>query len=66
MASNKPLLFEARFAYDLSKMNLEIQYEFSAGAGGSTVDFKVSNSGEWLIELVSVFQRCPKAKQTIK
>ncbi|MBV1929591.1 MAG: hypothetical protein KUG81_08795 [Gammaproteobacteria bacterium] len=54
VARNKPLLFEARLAYELSKKNLEIQYEFPAGVGDSTIEFKISDSMEWLIELVSV------------
>lgn len=29
-------------------------YEFAAGVGTTTVDFRVSNAKEWLIELVSV------------
>ncbi len=51
---NKPLLFEARFAYELWKKNKNIQYEYSAGVGDSTIEFKISDSMEWLIELVSI------------
>lgn len=54
VARNKPLLFEARLAYELSKTKLEIQYEFPAGVGDSTIEFKISDTREWLIELVSV------------
>ena len=52
--SNKPLLFEARFAYELFRRNLQVGYEYPAGIGASTIEFRVSNSKEWLIELVSV------------
>ena len=52
--SNKPLLFEARFAYELSRTNSKIQYEYPAGVGDSTIEFKISNSKDWLIELVSI------------
>jgi len=52
--SNKPLLFEARFAYELFRRGIQVQYEYKAGVGASTVEFRIINSIEWLIELVSV------------
>lgn len=52
--NNKSLLFEARFAYELFKRDMTVQYEYPAGIGDSTVEFRISNSREWLIELVSV------------
>ena len=53
-AINKPLLFEARFAYELFQRGIQVQYEFPAGIGASTIEFRIANSREWLIELVSV------------
>ena len=54
VAINKPLLFEARFAYELFLRGIQAQYEFPAGIGASTIEFRIINSKEWLIELVSV------------
>ena len=53
-ASNQPLLFEARFAYELFRRGRHVEYEYPAGVGASTIEFRISNSKEWLIELVSV------------
>ena len=53
-AANQPLLFEARFAYELFRRGKQVQYEYPAGVGASTVEFQITNSKEWLIELVSV------------
>ena len=54
IAANKPLLFEARFAYELVRREMQVQYEYPAGVGESTIEFRIINSKEWLIELVSV------------
>lgn len=54
IVANKPLLFEARFAYELHRRGVRSEYEHPAGVGDSTVEFKISTSKEWLIELVSV------------
>ena len=53
-SNNMPLLFEARFAYELFRRDLRVQYEYPAGVGASTVEFRISDSKEWLIELVSI------------
>jgi hypothetical protein len=47
-------LFELRFADELARSGAVAQYEFAAGVGGSTVDFRVTKHSEWLIELVSL------------
>jgi hypothetical protein len=54
ITSNQPLLFEARFAYELFRRGRQVQYEYPAGVGASTIEFRIANSKEWLIELVSV------------
>lgn len=52
---NKPLLFEARFANALALAGLaSAQYEYGAGVGDSTVDFRLGTQPEWLVELVSI------------
>lgn len=51
---NMPLLFEVRFAYELHLAGSTAEYEFPAGVGESTVDFRIFGSREWLIELVSI------------
>ena len=53
-SDNMPLLFEARFAYELFRRGLRVQYEYAAGVGSSTVEFRISDLKEWLIELVSI------------
>lgn len=51
----KPLLFELRFAGDLNAARLFATYEYSAGVGSSTVDFRFEAGGfEWLVELVTI------------
>lgn len=47
-------LFELRFADELERSGAIAQYEFAAGVGQSTVDFRVTQPPEWLIELVSL------------
>lgn len=51
---NMPLLFEARFAAELVHSGLTAEYEYSAGIGGSTIDFRIQGSRECLVELVSI------------
>ena len=53
--ATKPLLFEARIAHALALANVEpIQYEFPAGVGESTVDFRFGTRPTWLVEVVSI------------
>lgn len=49
-----PLMFELRFAYELHQADAVADYEYRAGVGDSTVDFRIRSSPEWLVELVSV------------
>ena len=53
--ANKPLLFEARVghALDLAGAN-PVEYEYSAGVGDSTVDFRFATRKVWLAEVVSI------------
>ncbi len=53
-SKNMPLMFEVRFAYELHRAEKEAEYEYKAGVGGSTVEFKVLGDTTWLIELVSI------------
>lgn len=53
-AKNMPLMFEVRFAYELHRAGRIAEYEFNAGIGDSTVEFKVAGKITWLIELVSI------------
>lgn len=45
-------LFELRFADEFARCGAAAEYEFAAGVGRSSVDFRVTQPGEWLIELV--------------
>jgi hypothetical protein len=54
VSENMPILFEARFAYELHKKGIKFEYEYPAGVGESTVEFRISQPQEWLIELVSI------------
>jgi hypothetical protein len=47
-------LFELRFAAELARAGRCADYEFWAGVGNSTVDFRVRGEPDWLIELVSL------------
>ena len=50
-------LFEARFLYEIvaSSKCSEIEYEFEAGPGESSIDFKfIANGKTWLLELTSL------------
>jgi hypothetical protein len=52
-SSNLPLLFEVRVAYELHRLGRTAEYEFAAGVGGSTIDFRVEGAPEWFIETAS-------------
>lgn len=54
-------LFELRFAAELARAGRVAQYEFPAGVGNSTIDFRVVGSPDWLIELV-----CLRTTQAVK
>jgi hypothetical protein len=51
---NMPLMFEVRFADELRRAGVTAQYEYAAGIGNSTVEFRLDTDPVWLIELVSV------------
>jgi hypothetical protein len=51
---NMPLMFEVRFAEELHRASVTAEYEFPAGVGKSTVEFRLNTKPPWLIELVSV------------
>jgi hypothetical protein len=51
---NMPLMFEVRFADELHRAGVTAEYEFRAGVGKSTVEFRLNTEPTWLIELVSV------------
>jgi hypothetical protein len=53
-SENMPLMFEVRFAYELHRAGKMAAYEYSAGVGDSTVEFRVPGDITWLIELVSI------------
>jgi hypothetical protein len=46
--------FEVRFAKEIAKANIEAEYEYRAGVGASSVDFRLKGEPEWLIEIVSI------------
>ena len=51
---SRPLMFEARFGEALADAAVDVEYEYSAGVGESTVDFRTVADIDWLIELVSL------------
>jgi hypothetical protein len=53
-SKNMPLMFEVRFAHELHRAGVSAAYEYPAGVGDSTVEFRTNTSPSWLIELVSV------------
>lgn len=53
-SENMPLLFEARYAFELHRAGVAAEYEHCAGIGKSTVDFRLPGNPEWLIECVSI------------
>lgn len=61
----KAALFEVRIAYALSQLNLPIQYEYSTNMGNTKVDFILSNTNKWLIELTSLREGEEVKKQLI-
>lgn len=61
-----PLLFEARFAYQLHKTSISAEYEYSSGVGNSTIEFKLNTSPSWLIELVSIRESKPLKEATVE
>lgn len=54
LSNNAPLLFEVRFAYELHQAGCVAEYEYAAGVGQSSVDFKIPGGKDWLLELVSI------------
>jgi hypothetical protein len=55
--AQRGLLFELRFAYEvmLALPTAALEYEYSAGVEGSTVDFRIQYEGdEWLVELLDL------------
>jgi hypothetical protein len=53
--STKPLLFEARVALALVLAGIDpVHYEYPAGVGESTVDFRFGSQPRWLVEVVSI------------
>jgi hypothetical protein len=53
-SKNMPLMFELRYAYELSRKSVSAEYEFNAGVNESTVEFRFSSTVTWLVELVSI------------
>ena len=53
-SENMPLMFEVRFAYELHRAGKVAEYEYGAGVGDSTVEFRIQGDTTWLIELVSI------------
>ncbi len=53
-SENMPLMFEVRFAYELHRNGAAAEYEYKAGVGNSTIEFRIAGSPAWLVELVSV------------
>jgi hypothetical protein len=55
-AAEASLLFELRFARALADEGVTATYEYAAGVGNSTVDFRVDLDPPWLVELVSLHE----------
>jgi len=64
-SENMPLMFEVRFADELHRGGGSAEYEFHAGVGKSTIEFRLNTTPTWLIELVSV-RTSDAAKRAIK
>src|SRR5712692_1244714 len=62
---NMPLMFEVRFAQELHRAGVTAEYEFHAGVGDSSVEFRLDTTPTWLIELVSV-RASDAAKRAIR
>lgn len=54
--SEMSFLFEVRFARALAAANVTAEYEYAAGVGNTTVDFRVNLDPPWLVELVSLHE----------
>jgi hypothetical protein len=65
LQKNKPLLFEVRYAFLLSKAGVTAEYEYPTGVGNSTVEFRIHGTPEWFIELVSIQAR-EAAKRAVR
>ena len=64
-SENMPLMFEVRFAQELHHAGITAEYEYNAGVGDSTVEFRLNTTPEWLIELVSI-RTSDAAKRAIR
>lgn len=54
VATAMPLLFEVRFAYELHLAGVTPDYEYATGENGSSVDFRIPDTRDWFVELVSL------------
>lgn len=52
--ATQPELFEARVAHELHRMGNAPYYEYGAGVGETSVDFRIAGQPEFLIEVVSL------------
>jgi hypothetical protein len=50
----QPELFEARVAHELHRVGSIPEYEFMAGVGDTSVDFRIPGQPEFLVEVVSL------------
>ena len=64
-SENMPLMFEVRFAHELYRAGITAEYEYSAGVGDFTIEFRLNTNPEWLIELVSI-RTSDAAKRAIR
>lgn len=64
-SENMPLMFEVRFAQELHREGMTAEYEFAAGVGDSTIEFRLPTTPPWLIELLSV-RTSDAAKRAIR
>jgi hypothetical protein len=62
---NMPLMFEVRFAQELHHTGITAEYEYHAGVGNSTIEFRLNTTPIWLIELLSV-RTSDAAKRAIR
>lgn len=63
--SNKPIMFEVRFASEICDRGFEAVYE-ALGVNDSSIEFKIEDEGTtWLIELVSI-QSSDAAREAVK
>jgi hypothetical protein len=51
--SEMSFLFEIRFAGSLASAEVSAEYEYGAGVGNTTIDFRVNLDPPWLVELAS-------------